>query len=200
MRRPISVIFICLLIIAQTPQLKRVHAEDLYSENFRERLCSRVIRRFAGNPKAWLRVNNRIERRLGYRCNIQNEKTSCEGEGGNYLEYPQINWARCDCPESLLFDTQLGKCIEREQKCTRDKGTWIVGSDECWNYDTMQCVQTKGCKIVAVSDGHWGEVFEHCEPTNYCACPENKISGNSGCKDLGHPSIIGVPEYLRRNN
>ena len=40
-----------------------VHADSL-----KERLCERVVRRFSDDDKMWHRVNDRVEKRFGYRC------------------------------------------------------------------------------------------------------------------------------------
>jgi len=37
-------------------------------ENFKGRLCERVVRRFSKDEKMWQRVNERVQKRFGFAC------------------------------------------------------------------------------------------------------------------------------------
>ena len=40
-------------------------------ETFKDRLCSRVVKRFSDDDKMWKRVNDRVEKRFGFACEKQ---------------------------------------------------------------------------------------------------------------------------------
>lgn len=175
---------------------------DSRSQQFQTRLCERVNSRFRDTENVWYRVNSRIKSRFGFTCekNLSLEQR-CINAGGAFLDFSSvIDWSRCDCPGSTLFDSASSKCLERSDKCTIDGGVWRMGSDSCWEYDANQCYKVAGCKSVTVSDGVFGDfVSDHCEPTNYCTCPNNQVFGNSGCVEPGHPSMISIPAYIEQN-
>jgi|GEM_PF-3488382 len=72
MSKQYSLILIGLILIPITALAAVVNLDER-EERFQERLCERVVRRFADNERMWLRINKRIERRFGYQCTKSDE-------------------------------------------------------------------------------------------------------------------------------
>ena len=45
-------------------------APTVSADGFRDRLCDRVVNRFSNDQKMWERVNERVQNRFGYKCEL----------------------------------------------------------------------------------------------------------------------------------